>query len=220
MDNVAGSITDPAVCTAPGNILQFQLQVTNTSAVTQTVGVVAILPPQLQGVTGGMILGNCAFSGVSGGGSCTISTTQVTFDNNGQLAPGQTLTINYQAQVADGTPQGTPLCVTSNFTFNGNPGGSTTFCGPSVNCPLVGPGTPPAAAIALSDQKPGECALLQPLHLEPGQSRRAEHADQSYEHRYRALHRGASVLCGWEHMHSGRFLPLPDAESDPELHGW
>jgi len=138
-------ITEPPVCTGPGSIVGVTATLTNSTSVAQSVSFTASLPPQLLALSG-----TCTAST----GTCQVaSASSVTA--MATLAPGQTLTLTYQAEVADGTPPGTQLCITSMAAFGGGSSITVQAC-TTVNCPTGGmPGLPLPAASALSDQKAG-----------------------------------------------------------------
>jgi len=139
------TITDPFACTAPGDALIVTAPVTNPNNSAQTVSFTATLPAQLLGLSGTCILSPNV-------GNCTVNASSVTW--SGTLAANQTVTTSYQVQVADGTPNGMQLCINSTATITGAATAMFQAC-TTLNCPGVGPGQPPPAATALSDQKPG-----------------------------------------------------------------
>ena len=142
--NLSASLTDPATCLGPGGIVAVSASVTNGAAVAQSVTLTASLPAQLLALPG-----TCTASN----GTCTVvNGSTVTF--SALLAAGQTATINYQAQVANGTPSGTRLCVSSMVSFNNEAPVMVQAC-TTVNCPIVGPGLPPSASLLISDQWAG-----------------------------------------------------------------
>ena len=71
---------------------------------------------------------------------------------SGTLAPGQTLALTYQAQIADGVASGVQLCAVTTATFGAS---STVQACLTPNCPVVGPGALPGGQNSISDQKPG-----------------------------------------------------------------
>ncbi len=137
-------LTDPAVCLAPGGLVGVMAQVTNTNTTTQNFNFTATLPAQLLALSG-----SCAASS----GTCTVvNATTVTWA--GALNANQTVNIAYQAQVADGTPSATVLCVNSTSGIVGGVAATVQAC-TTVNCPSVGPGSVFPATSDVSDQKPG-----------------------------------------------------------------
>jgi hypothetical protein len=67
---------------------------------------------------------------------------------------GQSITVTYQVQVADGVAADANLCLTTTATFSGANGPVVTACA-RVNCPAIGPGALPTSTNVVSDQKPG-----------------------------------------------------------------
>ncbi|MBI1761579.1 MAG: Ig-like domain repeat protein [Acidobacteria bacterium] len=143
VDNLTVGVSDPLVCTGPGNLVNVTAVVSNTANVPQAVAFTANIPSptQLLGVSGSCNLANC-----------TVTSSTVTW--SGTIAANQSVTITYRVQVADGVVSGTNLCITSSVSFAGGPPATVTACA-VVNCPLAGPGLAQPAATAISDQKPG-----------------------------------------------------------------
>ncbi len=138
------TLFDPAVCTGPGNVVQVTATVTNPNVYTQTATFNAML-------SGLLALPGTGTASINQAG-LIITPSLVTW--SGTLTAGQTVTISYKAQVADNAAPGADLCVTSTATLQNGGTANTTAC-VKVNCPVVGPGAPPPAAAAVSDQKPG-----------------------------------------------------------------
>ena len=139
-------LTDPLICTGPGNAVSGTFAVTNTSQVSQTGTITVALPAGLVG------LPNTCSANV---GSCTVSANSVVW--NGTLAAGQTITATYQAQVGDQVLNGTQLCAQTTAVF-----GQSTATVPAcltVNCPGIGPGSLPQGNSPLSDQKAGSVLI-------------------------------------------------------------
>jgi hypothetical protein len=132
---------DPLVCLGPGGVVNVTATVTNPNAAPTTFNFTATLPAQLLALPG----------------TCTtnVASTACTAANaaSGTLNAGQTVTLNYQAQVADGTPTGTQLCINSTAII-GSVAAAVTAC-VTINCPAVGPGSIFPAASEVSDQKAG-----------------------------------------------------------------
>jgi len=140
---VTVTIADPADCTGVGNVVGMTAQIINPSGIQQNTSFTATLPAQLLALSG-----SCTVTA----GTCTIANAS-TVNWSGMLAAGQTVTIKYQAQVAN-APVGAQLCVTSSANFdNGTPAAVQTCT--TVNCPSVGPGDLFPASSTLSDQKAG-----------------------------------------------------------------
>src|SRR5262249_29836462 len=76
----------------------------------------------------------------------------------GALNAGQTVTINFQAQVADGVETGTQICVNSTASIGANVLGAVKACA-TVNCQAIGPGALPQTASPASDQQTGSVLI-------------------------------------------------------------
>ena len=140
------SLTDPLVCTGPGNRVNGSFAVTNTSQVSQTGTITVALPAGLVGLPG---------SCTANVGSCTVSATTVTW--NGTLTAGQTITASYQAQIGDQVLNGTQLCAQTTAVFGQNT--ATVSACLTANCPGLGPGSLPSATSPVSDQKAGSILI-------------------------------------------------------------
>src|SRR6185436_13679900 len=77
---------------------------------------------------------------------------------NGTLTDGQSVTITYVAQIADGVPAGAQVCVTSTASFAGGASASVPAC-TTLNCPTSGPGLAYPASSMISDQKAGSVLI-------------------------------------------------------------
>src|SRR5262249_55332011 len=77
---------------------------------------------------------------------------------NGTLNAGQTVTINHQAQVADGVATGTQVCVNSIANVGAIIVGSVKACA-TINCQAPDPGILPQAASPVSDQRAGSVLI-------------------------------------------------------------
>jgi hypothetical protein len=145
---ISVTVADPAVCLGPGGVVAVTASVTNAAAGSQPVSFTATPQPGLLALPG-----SCS----ANTGTCTVvNSGTVTW--MGTLASGQTVTINYQAQVADGVATGTQLCVNSSAAFNGGTPVSVQAC-TTVTCTAVGPGAPANAASPVSDQKAGSVLI-------------------------------------------------------------
>ncbi|NOT62212.1 MAG: DUF4394 domain-containing protein, partial [Acidobacteria bacterium] len=145
------TLVDPLACNGPGDLVNGSASVTNTSAVAQTGTVTTALPPGIVGIPG---------SCVSNIATCTINATTVSWTNN-TIPAGQTLTYNYQAQLANDVISGQVLTATTTAVF----GVITRSVDASltVNCPALGPGLPHGPQSQISDQKPGS-VLIYPVY--------------------------------------------------------
>ncbi len=148
VNRLAVSLADPAVCTGPGGVVAVTASVTNSGNAPVNIAFTATLPPQLLALPGTCTatVGTCNVVNAS---TVTVAAT---------LTAGQTTTINYQTQIADGTPTGTQLCVNSAVSFGGNPAATVQAC-TTVNCPTVGPGLPLSSNSPLNDQKAGSVLI-------------------------------------------------------------
>ena len=88
-------------------------------------------------------------------GSC-MAPDASTVTWTGTLNPGQTVTINFQAQIADGTPAGTQVCANSVVTVGAITVGGVRACA-TVNCQATGPGAPPPATSPVSEIGRASC---------------------------------------------------------------
>lgn len=139
------SLTDPLICTGPGNTANGSFAVTNTSQVSQTGTITVALPAGLVGVPG-----TC----VANVGSCTVLANSVNW--SGTLAAGQTISASYQAQIGN-VPAGTQLCATTTAVFGQNT--ATVQACLTVNCPAPGPGGVFPSGAETSDQKAGSILI-------------------------------------------------------------
>lgn len=156
--SVALKITDPALCSGAGNIVIVEASLKNIGNRIQTnnpgAEFTALLPANLLAVAG---------SCTSTTGNCAISGSQL--DWNGAVGINETITIKFNAQVNDGTPQGSQLCVNSTVNFDSDNDGinnatlSLQAC-LTVTCPAVGPGLAFPAASQGSDQKAGSVLVF------------------------------------------------------------
>ncbi len=136
------NLQDPLVCVGPGGKVNGSFGLTNTTQIPQTGTVTTALSPQIIGLPG-----TCT----ANVGSCTVNATTVSW--SGTLAGGQTLVVNYMAQLADDVQTGAQACVTTTAVFNAVTG-TVTAC-LTVNCPPIGPGGIYPARSEASDQKAG-----------------------------------------------------------------
>ncbi|MBS1791963.1 MAG: HYR domain-containing protein [Acidobacteria bacterium] len=146
VNQVSNSISDPLICTGPGNNVSATLTISNNGNVNQNV-VGTTTFTNLIGIPG-----TC----VASIGSCTVTNSAVNY--SGTLAPGQTATITYLTQVSDLALPGAQVCTNNSVTFNGGPPLLLSACG-TVNCPAPGPGGLYPAASEASDQKAGSVLI-------------------------------------------------------------
>lgn len=155
VSKVAAAITAPAGCLAPGATVTGSFTVTNSASASQNVTATASLPPQLLALTG-----RCT----ANSGNCNVvNASTVTF--TGTLAAGQTTTVNYVAQIADGTPKDLPLCANTSVSLNNSNGGQpvTAQSCVAVTCDPVGEGRPLPVQFSGNDQRAGS-VLIFPIY--------------------------------------------------------
>nr|MDQ3012786.1 putative Ig domain-containing protein [Acidobacteriota bacterium] len=146
-----GSISDPLACTGPGNDVTGTIQLNNPAAVAQAF----MLTTTLTNFAG--VPGSCTLTGAAAGATCTVTAGGLAA--NGSILANTTLTVQYQAQVAD-VPSGTTATASNVATLGGapvapNPLVFTT----TINCPAVGPGLRFPATSEVSDQKAGSVLI-------------------------------------------------------------
>ncbi|HKE04180.1 MAG TPA: hypothetical protein VKE91_08975, partial [Blastocatellia bacterium] len=141
-------IADPVVCLGPGGAAPVRATVTNDSADSQTLLFTATPDPTLRALPG-----TCS---VNTGTCSVVNASTVTW--NGTLSAGQTVTINYQAEVADGVATGTQVCVNSIATVGAIVVGGVKACA-TVNCQAPNPGVLPQADSPVSDQRTGSVLI-------------------------------------------------------------
>ncbi len=147
-DDVAFSVADPLSCTGPGNLVTGSFTINNSGAAPTAVAATVSLPAGLLAQPGA-----CS----ANVGSCSVvNASSVTY--TATLAPGQTATVSYQAQVGDQVPTGTQLCSNLAVSFGGGPALTAQAC-VTVNCQGVGPGGPVPARSELSGQKAGSVLI-------------------------------------------------------------
>ena len=169
--SVTLKIADAAVCTGSGNIVAIEASLKNVGNRDQTDNpgseFVAVLPMNLLAVA------NSCMATV---GACSINGSQLEW--NGAIAVNQTVTIKFNAQVKDGTPQNSQLCVNSTANFDSDNDGinnatvNSQTC-VTVNCPAVGAGLAFPASSEASDQKAGS-VLIFPFYSSSGTNRTRE----------------------------------------------
>ncbi len=145
--STGASIGDPVGCNGPGGAVSVTATVTNSGAASQASTFTATLAATLLALPG-----TCS----ANVGTCTVvSASTVTWA--GTLNAGQTVTIGYQAQIADGVATGTQVCISSTATVGGAPG-SVTACA-TVDCQPVGPGSLPRTTSPANDQSAGSVLI-------------------------------------------------------------
>jgi hypothetical protein len=161
-EDLSVKITDPAACSASGNIVAIEVKFTNTGVGIQgdDAGseLFARLPAELIALNN-----SCAATS----GACVIADAS-RFEWNGQVQINETITITLQAQVKDGVAAGAVLCVAANLNYDsdGDAINDTTAAKNgcvTVNCAGAGPGAFFPANSEVSAQKPGSI-LIYPLY--------------------------------------------------------
>ncbi|MGE0884510.1 MAG: lamin tail domain-containing protein [Blastocatellales bacterium] len=160
--SVSLKVTDPAACTGAGNIVAIEAKLTNTGNRVQANNpgseFTAQLPANLIALNG-----SCTASG----GNCVI-TGLSQIDWNGSVAIGETVTIIFNAQVAEAVTTGAQLCANSTTSFDSNNDGineatvNSQAC-LAINCPAIGPGKAFPSTAEFGDQKAGS-VLVYPLY--------------------------------------------------------
>jgi hypothetical protein len=147
------SVSDPLACTGPGNVVNGSFGITNNGNAATNVSAAVSLTPNLLGLPGTCVVTPAV-------GTCTVTNSGVTY--SATLAQGQSVTVAYKLQVADGTLPGAVLMSTLTASFNGGPtltaSGSTT-----ATCQAPGPGPFYKASSELTDQKAGS-VLVYPYY--------------------------------------------------------
>jgi len=151
---VVPSLSDPLACTGPGNVLSGSFTVNNNGAVGQTVAATVTLSPNLLALPGSCLV-------TPNIGTCTVvNATTITYAAT--LNAGQSATVSYKLQVADGTLPTTVLSSTVTASFNGGPvltaGASTT-----ATCQAPAPGPFYPARSEVTDVKTGS-VLIYPIY--------------------------------------------------------
>lgn len=141
---VAAALSDPLICTGPGNMVAVTVTIGNPNSGPLTATLMTTFT-NLIGVPGSCNQPNCTVASIGLSYSAT-------------LAPSQTVVLNYLARVADGVAPGAQLCANNMLTFNGGQPLTVTACN-TVNCPSAGPGTLAATTSLLNAQRPGSILI-------------------------------------------------------------
>jgi uncharacterized repeat protein (TIGR01451 family) len=174
LSDIAIRATSVNVCVGSGNVVNYEVKLTNSGDGAQKDNpgseMVAQLPPQLNGIAN-----SCSASK----GSCSVSAAQV--DWNGEIGVGETVTINFQVRVRFGVSAGQRFCADFRINYdtnNDNLNDATTTaqncltanCQPAPcsgpDCPELGPGDalPQLPTPTGSDQRPGSI-LIFPFYI-------------------------------------------------------
>ncbi|MFN0108247.1 MAG: hypothetical protein ACKVZH_05270 [Blastocatellia bacterium] len=159
------------VCIGGGNVLTVEVKSRNAGDGFQRDNpgpeLLALLPVELNSIPG-----SCTATS----GNCTLTSSQAEW--NGEIAPGDTLTVTFQVRVRQNVTVGTRFCSTFRVNYDTNSDGmndantSVNFCQtancppvqctPGVDCPdsTIGPGTPFPTDAAASDQRPGSLLIF------------------------------------------------------------
>ncbi len=139
------SLTDPFVCNGIGSSILVTAQLTNPNNTAQPATFNVTLPSMLT------LVPNTCTSTI---GTCSPTpNTQVAW--SGTIPAGQTVTITYQAQIADGTPEGSTITINSDGSVGGV--ATSTSASGTVTCPGL---THAPEDVKLSDQKAGSLVVF------------------------------------------------------------
>jgi hypothetical protein len=141
------SMTDPFVCNGIGSSILVTAQLTNPNATAQAGTFNVALPATLT-----VIPNSCTTN--PNIGTCTTTAPNL-IAWNGTIPAGQTVTFTYQAQVADGTPEGSTITINSSGSVGGIT--ATTSTSGTVSCPGL---THAPEDVKLSDQKAGSVVVF------------------------------------------------------------
>jgi subtilisin-like proprotein convertase family protein len=144
-------LSDPLVCAGPGRVVNGSLQLVNPGTTATNGSLTTTLPPQL------LALANTCTANF---GACTSNATTIFW--SGTIPAGQTLNINYAAQVTDAALAGAEICAVTTANFPPAAPVSVQPC-LTINCPAIGPGATHPAAAEASDQRSG-AALVYNLY--------------------------------------------------------
>jgi len=148
VNRVTHSLADSSSCVGPGNVVTGTFTISNNGAAPSAVVATVALPGGLPAIPG-----TCS----ANVGSCSV-VNAASIAYSGTLAPGQTATVRYQAQVGDQVTTGATLCSNLTVSFDGGQQQTTQAC-VTANCPAVGPGQPFPATSEISDQSAGSVLI-------------------------------------------------------------
>ncbi len=155
---LSAALSKPEACVGAGSALNASFTVTNGSLNAQPVTATATLPPALLALAG-----SCTVSG----GTCAIGNAG-TVNFSGTLNGGQSVTVNYRVQIADGAAKDAELCVNTSAAFGSGAPVTTTAC-VTVTCEPLGAGAALPANYAGDGQRPGS-VLIFPFFTSSGAS--------------------------------------------------
>ncbi len=149
VSKVAASIAEMPGCVGSGGVITASFSVTNNSGGSQSVSATANLPPQLLALSG-----RCS----SSAGNCVVAGA-ATVNFTGTLAAGQTVTVNYLAQLADGVAKGAQLCVNTSISLGAGQPAMLQSC-VTVSCDPAGEGLPLPTALSGDASRPGSILIF------------------------------------------------------------
>ena len=154
-------IGDPAICVAPGGVIEVVVDVVNAGDYTQQNNPGSELQINMPANVVA-VLSAVSKTNSSGPGTVTIvGTNQILW--NGSLLPGDQLVVTYRVQIGDYQP-GTIFCTTSSAFFDGDLNGTNEtqtdieVC-TVLNCPPLGPGNVMPSSAFIADHKPGSVLI-------------------------------------------------------------
>ncbi len=141
--------SDPFVCNGIGSAILVTAQLTNPNMTAQEATFNVTLPSRLT-----VVPGTCT---ASIGACAPAPSNQISWTGN--IPAGQTVTFNYQAQIADGTRDGTTLTINSTASVAGV--NASISASGIVSCPTL---THEPENVKMSDQKAGS-VLVFPYYI-------------------------------------------------------
>jgi len=148
VNRVTHTLAGSASCAGTGTVVTGTFTIGNNGAAPAAVAATVALPGGLAAIPGA-----CS----ANVGSCSV-VNAATIAYSATLAPGQTATVRYQAQVGDLVTTGATLCSNLTVSFGGGSPQTTQAC-VTTNCPPVGPGQPFPGASEINDQTAGSVLI-------------------------------------------------------------
>lgn len=155
VSKVSATIFEPPGCVAPGSAITASFTVTNNASSPQNVTASANLPPQLR-----VLSGSCSFNNMSNGDCQAVNSSTIAF--TGTLGAGQTATVSYRAQVADGAAKESRLCIQTSVRFNNGSPAMVQSCA-TVTCEPPGEGVLLPTPFSGNGGRPGS-VLIYPIY--------------------------------------------------------